>query len=350
MLQSPNFLYRQEMADEGKPLSGYEMAAKLSLWLRDTTPTDAMLDAAADFATADGAAAQAAAMLEDDAATAVMRKFHGELYKFDLFDSIAKTDVDGYSDTLNPELKESSYLFFDRIFSQGLGVADVLTSNVGFAGPGLATLYGLTVDGTGLQQVTLDNRSGFFAQIPFLTLWARNNTPDSIHRGVRLNLDTLCADPGLPSAVLPSIPAPKPNQTNRQVITDLTSGCGSVCHGQIINPIGFAFENFDGLGRFRSTDNGSPVDTSGTYPFAEGTQDFADSSELMQEIARGSQAHQCWAKKMASYALERDLVESDRPLVEALGSVSQASGASLKDVMLALVKSDAFRTRVGGAR
>ena len=350
MLQSPHFLYRIELGDDGAPLSGFEMAAKLSFWIRDTTPSDAMLDASSSFATADGAAQQATQMLEDQAAVNVMRKVHGELYKFALYDSIAKTGVDGYSEAMNAEFKEASYQFFDRIFKQNLGVRDILTSTVGFAGPAMAPIYGVKVSGSGVQQVDLPDRVGYFSQAPFLTLWARNNTPDSIHRGARLNLDTLCADPGLPNFDLPPIPAPKENETNRMVITNLTAGCAKECHGTIINPIGFAFENFDGLGRARDTDNGQPVDTTGTYPFVEGTLGFNNAGELMERMANGVQAHQCWAKKITSYALERDLVETDRPLIEELGTVSQASGSSLKQVMLALVKNDAFRTRVGGVK
>ncbi|HEV8550357.1 MAG TPA: DUF1592 domain-containing protein [Polyangiaceae bacterium] len=350
MLQSPHFLYRIEQADDGAALGGYEMAAKLSLWIRDTTPADAMLDAAVagQFDTADGAAAQAQAMLDDPAAVAMMRLFNGALFKLALYDSIAKTGVDGYSDSLNPEFKEASFLFFDRIYSQGLGVRDLYTSTVGFAGPGLAKLYGVSVSGSGIQAVDLPGRAGYYAQAPFLALWARNATPDSIHRGVRINLDTLCADPGVPSAMLPPIPDPMENQTNRQVVTGLTRGCGADCHGHIINPIGFAFENFDGLGRERALDNGQPIDTSGEYPFAEGLAPFAGASELMELIAGGSQAHECWAKKMTSYALERDLVETDRPTIEALGAVSRQPGASLKQVMIALVKQDAFRLHAGG--
>lgn len=347
LLQSPSFLYRSELGDDGAPLSGYEMAAKLSLWIRDTTPTDAMLDGANAFTTAEGAASQAAEMLEDAAATTVMEKLHGELYTFALYDSIAKTGVTGYSEAMNAEFKQAAVRFFERIFTKDLGVRDILTSTVGFAGPALAPIYGVTVTGTQVTEINLPDRVGFFAQAPFLALWARNNDPDSIHRGARINLDTLCADPGLPS-IVPSIPAATAGQTNRMVIEELTSGCASVCHGEIINPIGFAFEGFDGLGRARDTDNGQAVNTAGVYPFAEGSKPFAGASELMELMASGTQAHQCWAKKMASYALERDLVETDRPLVESLGAVSQASGASLKQVMVALVKSDSFRTRVGG--
>jgi len=349
MLQSPHFLYRTEMGDVGSPLSGYEMAAKVSLWLRDSTPTDAMLDAAGagTFDTAQGAAEQALAMLADPAVATVMRQFNGELYKLALYDSITKVGVPEWSEDMNPEMKEASALFFDRIFSESLGVTDIFTSTVGFVGPLTATLYGLRAQGTAVKQVET-GRAGYYAQVPFLTRQARNNDPDSIHRGTRINLDSLCADPGVPSPDLPDIPPPKANQTNREIIAALTETCGAECHGQVINPIGFAFEDFDGMGRQRTMDNGSPVVTAGAYPFAEGTLSFANSGELMELIASGTQAHQCWAKKMASYALERDLVESERPMIESLGAVSLAGG-SLKDVMLALVKENGFRTHVGGS-
>jgi hypothetical protein len=277
-----------------------------------------------------------------------MRKFHGELYKFALFDSISKDNVAGYSEALNAEFKEAAYLFFDRIFTQNLGVKDILTSTVGFAGPNMATLYGVKVSGSGLTQVDLPDRAGYYSQAPFLTLWAINDEPDSIHRGVRINLDTLCADPGVPTAMLPPVPALETGQSNRERYEALTEGCGAECHGKIINPIGFAFEEYDGVGRYRDSDNGQPIDAAAAYPFAEGVKSFNGAANLMQIIASGSQAHQCWAKKLASYATERDLVDGDRPLVEALGAVSLDSGGSLKQVMLALAQSDTFRKHVGG--
>jgi hypothetical protein len=352
MLQSPNFLYRSEMGDVGTPLTGYEMAAKLSLWIRDTTPTDAMLDAAKSgtFDSADGAATQATQMLEEDGAVAVMRKFHAQLYKLDVVNTITKTGVDGYSDALIPEFKDASYAFFDYVFKQNLGVKDILTTNVGFAGPLMAPLYGASVTGSGVQQIKLTDRAGWYSQLPFLTLWAINNNPDSIHRGVRINLDTLCADPGQPQINLPPVPPLEPDQTNRERYEALTGSCGAECHGQYINPIGFAFEDFDGLGRHRDMDNGKPVDTTGTYPFAEGTKDFNGAPELMQLIANGAQAHECYAKKIASYGLQRDMLDVERPLIESLGAVSLSTGASIKQVMVALVKTDAFRSHFGGAQ
>jgi hypothetical protein len=308
-----------------------------------------MLDAQAAFTTVDGAIAQATQMLEDPMAVSVLRKFHAALHKFALFDSIAKTGVPEYRDEMNVEFAESSRLFFDRIFSQNLGVRDILLSTTGFVGPNMAPLYGMSAPGNGLVEVQLTDRVGYFSQVPWMTLWSRNNVPDSIHRGARLNLDVLCADPGLPEDV-PDIPPAMEGETNRDVITNLTSGCALYCHGELINPVGFAFENFDGLGRYRDMDNGRPIDASGAYPFHEAKLPFSGHAELMGLMADRTQVHQCWSKKMTSYALQRDLVEADRGLVQSLAQVSQVPGASLKQVMLALVASEAFRVRSGGAQ
>jgi hypothetical protein len=352
MLQSPNFLYRTELGDNGAPLSGYELSAKLSLWLLNTSPSDALLDAASQGAlnSVDGVVAQAKTMLDTPAAIGAIREMHSQLYKIPRLETITKDNVQGYSDGLRAEFTTAATSFFDFIYSKNLGVKDILTTDVGFAGPLMASLYGAKVNGTGVQQVALSDRAGWYSQAPFLTQWAINDAPDPIHRGVRINLDTLCLEIGPPSTELPSVPKLEANQTNRQRFETLTNGCGKPCHTAYINPIGFAFEDYDGIGRYRSTDNGKPVDTSGSYPFSTGTQSFKGSRELMAVIANGPEAHLCWSKKLASYALERDIVDTERPTVEALGAVSQASGGSLKQVMLALVQNPAFRTHVGGAQ
>ena len=351
MFQSPHFLYRTELGDAGEALTGYEMAAKLSLWLRDTTPSDAMLDAAesGSFDSADGAVSHARAMLEEPAAIDAIRRMHTQLYKIELLETITKSGVEGYSDQLRVEFKAAARSFFDYIFSQNRGVRDILTTDVAFAGPLMGAIYGLEIGGWQVKQVSLPDRAGWYTQAPFLTQWAINADPDPIHRGVRVNLDSLCLKLGPPVAVLPSVPALEPNQSNRERFEALTGGCGGTCHNVFINPLGFAFEGYDGLGRYRSADNGQPVDATGSYPLRSGTQAFNGAVELMQLVAESPEAHECWSRKLAGYALERDLVDADRALVEELGAVSQASDGSLKQVMLALARSAAFRTRVGGA-
>ena len=239
-----------------------------------------------------------------------MRQFHGEWLHFGDYADISKVNVPTYKTSLNAEYQESAYRFFDNIFTQGLGVKDMLLSTKGYYGAGMATFYGLTAPAAGsYTQADLGaKRVGFFSQLPYLTLNGHNDEPSSILRGVTLNLDVLCATLGPPAAVIPPIPPLMPGQTNRQRIDTLTGTCGQSCHNDMINPLGFAFEHFDGMGNWRDTENGGlTIDSSGSYTFADGvTRTWNDAAGLMQVLASTPQTYTCFAKKLASYGLQRD--------------------------------------------
>jgi hypothetical protein len=138
------------------------------------------------------------------------------------------------------------------------------------------------------------------------------------------------------------VPAQTSAQTTRDHVAAVTETCGGTCHAAI-DPLGFALENFDGLGRERDEDNGLPVDTAGSYPFAEGNQEFGDGNELMRIMANSLQVHTCYSKNVTGYALGRDVAPSDRPLLERLGTESLEH--SLKELVLALIRDKAFRSR-----
>lgn len=357
MLQSPYFLYRSELGAVNAPLSSYEIAAKLSLWLRNTGPDDALLDSAGagKLDSADGAAAAAQKLLDDPAAKAVMRTFHGEFLHFNKFSQLSKVGVPSYDPAINPELAESSYLFFDRIFSQGQGVRDIFLSSTGYESAKMASLYGDGAPASGFAERDLGpNRIGYFMQLPFLVLYGHNDDPDSIHRGVSMSLDVLCAPLGPPAAVIPPLPEPMPGQTNRMRVDAHTSGCGTVCHNNMINPLGFAFENFDGMGQYREQEQNRdqllPVDSSGSFAFVDGTKTWKNATEFMHVLADDPQTHLCYAKKLASFGLQRDVIEADLPMLGELASASASSTGSVKQVILSLVKQNAFRVRAGGAQ
>jgi len=281
-----------------------------------------------------------------------MRQFHGEWLHFNDYSLIAKTNVPGYTEMLNPELEEALYRFFDNIFSQGLGIKDVLTSTSGFYGPGMAKLYGVTAPAAGsyMQGDLGAKRVGFFSQVPYLTMNGLNDEPNPILRGAHLVRDVLCATLGPPAANIPPIPALLPGQTDRQRIDTLTGSCGSVCHNNMINPLGFAFEHFDGLGQWQDTENGGlAIDATGSYTFADGTtKTWTDHAGMMQALASTSQAHTCFAKKLAGFGLQRNITMSDMPLLNSLTSASMGSGTnSEKQLIIQLVRSDAFRTHGG---
>lgn len=355
MLQSPHFLYRTELQAAGVRLSGYEVAAKLSLLLRGTTPSDELLASAGrgELDSDDAVSSLATQMLDDSDAVQVMRTYHDGILSFNRFDNIQKS-VDAVPDfdaALNADLKESAFRFFDRIFSNSLGVREMLTTQTAFATPAMGKLYGIELQGSEMQEVTLDAaRPGYFTQLPFLIVNSVNLVPDSIHRGVSLNHQVLCAEVPPPTAANVALPARQEGQSNRELVEagTGTGTCGAACHGTYINPLGFAFENFDGMGQLRDSDAGKPVNTSATYPFTEGNVEFSGAAGLMQEMAERSQAHTCYAKHLAGFFLQRDLVAADQPMVDSLAQASANSDASIKELLLSLVTSPAFTTRPSG--
>ena len=349
VLQSPHFIYRAELGDDGAPLDSFEMASKLSFLLRGTTPSDELLDAAGrgEFDTVDGAVALATQLLDQPEAAAVVSEFHSELFEFARFGDVVK-DVAEYNPAINAELEQASVMFFDRVFQEGLGLREVLTSTEGYVGPLLAEMYQVPAPSSMTLMDLGPERPGYFSQVPFLMLYGNNEHSDAIHRGVHLNFDVLCADiPPPPDAV--SLPAQEPTETDRERITSATQVCGRGCHDAYINPLGFAFENFDGLGRVRATDQGVPVDTSASYPFADGTRAFTGSPELMEIMASTQMAHACYAKNVAGFALQRDIAATDAALVNEMMTTSLSDGASVKQLLLDLVANPAFSTRNGGS-
>lgn len=349
LLQSPYFLYRTELGPADKPLNGYELASKLSFFLLDTTPSDALLDAAAagEVDTDEGLVRWARELLEAPGAVPVMRDFHRQLFGLDAAATIVKSGVNEFDGAaLLPEFEAASTAFFDHIFSGDWGLRELLTANQAYVGPGLAPFYGMGAPaaGSGVELRELGaSRSGYFMQVPFLMQFARGAESAPSRRGFQLQR-MLCGPKPGPDVVTPR--AVQGNRTTREHVAELTASCGGSCHA-VMDPLGFAFENFDGLGRERQKDNGRPVDTSGSYPFAEGVQEFAGANDLVRIMAESMQAHICYSKYVAGYALARDIGAADRPLVEGLGQVSYAH--SLKQVVLALVRDPAFRSRPGVA-
>ena len=344
LLQSPHFLYRTELGTAGQVLTGYEIASKLSFWLLGTTPSDALLDLASkgDLERLVGVLDVAGDMLEDPRAVETMRDFHEQLLYVRRYGEIDKIAVPDFDAAVKSELVPASDAFFDRVFTQGLGLDELLTSSSAYVGPGLARLYGLDPPQSGLELRALGGaRAGYFMQVPFLMLGSASEQSNIIQRAVGVKRIS-CGSLGLPLHPIP-LPPLQPGQTNRQLVSKVSEECGSACHAVLLDPLGFALEGFDGLGRERDRDNGAPIDTTGSYPFSDGVVNFADGTELMNAMAASVQTHTCYARKVTSYALGRDIVEADRPLLESLAGVSQTE--SLKELALALVRAPAFRTR-----
>jgi len=354
MLQSPHFVYRTELGPDATPLSGYEIASKLSFLLRDTTPDDALLDAAerGELGTPDAIVQRAQAMLELPEAKAVVAKYHAELFGLQRFETIAKDTqtFPNYNDSMNQELMQADRLFFDRVFTSGSGLREILLSNVAYVNAASARLYGITATGSGLTEVELGpERPGYFTRLGFLAYNANLRDSDPIHRGVDISHRLLCSNLAPPPGEIPPLPPAMPGQTTRQRVTAHTGeGECAGCHVTVINPLGFAFENFDAVGQLRTTDNGQPVNTADAYEFATGSVTFNNAPELLAILAESPEVHACYASRIGEYALGRDLDANDRPLVNELVQASRTETGAVKSILIAAVRNPLFSVRTGG--
>ena len=355
LLQSPHFVYRIESSAPGTRLSGLELATKLSLLLRNTTPSDELLSLAESgkLDTDAGLTEVATQMLEEELAKEAVLEFHTELYGLDRYKNIEKsqTAFPNFSESTKDTLREADEMFFSSIYQQEGGVRDILTSNIAFVNKDIAQYYGLTSNSTELEQVTLDpSRPGFLTNAGFLTYNATLAQSDPIHRGVDINLRMLCRQLSPPSGTIPPLPEPIPNQTNRERVEAHTGeAVCAKCHMVIINPLGFAFENFDAVGRVRTTDAGKPVNTADTYEFNDGLKSFADSVELIDLLAEHQQTHSCYSARLAEYVLGRDLNSREEDLVATVSAASYDSDASIKQMVLTTILDPMFTHAQTGA-
>jgi hypothetical protein len=176
-----------------------------------------------------------------------------------------------------------------------------------------------------------------------------------VHRGLGVLRKVLCDEPDPPPMMF-ALPQAMTGLTTREVYEKATA-CGVGCHDTLINPPGFAFEMFDAVGTLRSTDQGKPVDATGTITLREGYTPaekrdgkqtkvtFDGAVDLMNQLADQPRVHECYARNFMKYALARELSPVERGASSALGETSQKA-SSMRELLLALVKLDAFRARV----
>ncbi len=247
-------------------------------------------------------------------------------------------------------LKKETELFVEHIWSTKQGLTGLLTSSETFVDGTLASIYGLSGSfGDGFVQVSLDStkRRGVFGQLGFLAVNATSQDPDPIHRGAFLTRRVACNTVSAPPANIPPLPPPSPNMTNRQRVEAHTQAPGTACaacHTYAINPFGFAFESFDAVGRYRTTDNGQPVVTSG-QPLLDGDAvSVRDAVDLAEKLAASPAAHECYAKSWTAYLLGRPTMDEDIDAHRWLAAAS-LKNESVKELLLRLATSDAFTRR-----
>ncbi len=360
MLQSPYFLYRTELATVAGgakiPLDNHEVAAKLALALTNTIPDEALF-AAADagkLSTPADIAEQAKRLLSSARGTNGLGNFNFQVYRLGTYDGIQRdtTMFPDWKAGAPTAMRREVLQFIDWIFSSGKGVKDFYTTPVGFVNAATAPLYGVTGNYTGddLVKVDLDptQRAGILTQPGFLASYAKGADPDIIHRGVFIATRLLCIDLPPPDPNATSLIDLQPNMTNRERV-EMTTGkgtCGQACHAALLNPLGYAFENYDAIGKFRTMDHGKPVDAADIYQLDGEVRSFTNGVELSHALSEAKQLHHCYVENMMTYLHGRPLQLEEDPLTDYYARLSRAGKISLHDLELAIVTSEAFLNRL----
>lgn len=356
LLQSPHFIYRVELSnapgDQPVSLNGYERASKLAMTLWSSIPDAALLKAAADgeLDNAEGVAAQATRMLEDERAKQTLLHFYRQLYKLPSYEKIEKNAerFPSFSaDTGRAMRLEMERFIEDTVFTKAQGLSALLTSRTAFVNQELAAIYGLQGDfDQSFKEAQLPDaeRAGLLTRLGFLAYNGTAYEQNSIHRGVFINHHVLCAPlPPAPAAF--ELPDVIVGQTNRQRIESATAACGGACHNVFINPAGFAFEHYDGIGAYQKMEGEHAVDASSAFQLRSSKAEFKDAVEFSQLMATSIDAHECNTRHMVEFLYGKVLTEFEEPLVKRLGWRSLNEQMSIKDIIVAAVSSPAFLTR-----
>ncbi len=357
LLQSPHFLYQVEIGepdpadDSRRRLTQYELATRMSFFLLDTVPDAELLDEAEAGLLSDGEGIRAAAwrMLERPAARRALGEFFGETWRLRDLPTLPKdlSTFPQWSPQLSEAMqRETLALVEDLAWERDADFREVFTADYTFADARLGFHYGLpgAVDlGEEPSRVELnghDRRAGLFGHAGFLALLGHVSSTSPTLRGKFVLENILCRSvPPPPPGVVTDLPVAEDDATMRERLEAHVSepSCAG-CH-TMMDPIGFGLENYDGIGAFRTLDNGSPIDAASELD----GQPFEGAAELGALVSEDSGTASCLVRGLYRHATGHIEQEGEEVALEALEDAFVESGHHMQDLLVEIVASPAFR-------
>ena len=357
ILASPHFLYRAEAAtDRVRDLTDLELASRLSYFLWSSVPDEQLLTLAEkkELSKPGVLEAQVHRMLRDPRAVAMTTGFAFQWLNVAKLDTISPAQAlfsyaSGVQDP-RPLFRKELELFVDSILRSDRSVVDLLTANHTFINEQLALFYGMEdVKGGGFRRVVLKDpkRRGLLGKGGVLMLTANPDRTAPVLRGAWI-LDRVLGTP--PNNPPPNIPAlsetvvAKPTTVRERMELHRKNPTCASCHS-VMDPLGFALENFDTVGQFHTIDPVSrqPIDTAAVMP--DGTKMSGPEDLVNVLAARGGQFAQTLTQRLMTYAVGRPVGPHDMPAVRGIVRDAAAKNYTFESLVLGVVKSDAFRKR-----
>jgi hypothetical protein len=359
-LQSAPFLYRPEFGVSGAaaggvvPLTSYEMASRLSYFFWGSMPDAALFTAAAadQLRSPTQIATQAARLLADPKAQPAVSQFFGEWLGVA---SIANSPKDPktypeYTSDVRTAMQQETLAFVDWVmWKSDAKLATLLTAPVSFLNQSLAQFYGVSgVTGTTLQQVQLDatQRAGIVTQGAVMAILAKPDRSSPVLRGKFVRERLLCQTISPPPQnIVITPPAVMPGVSTRQLFSmHATVQPCKGCHS-LMDPVGFGFEHYDGIGRWRTVDQGQPIDASGSLTASDVNGSFNGAVDLAHKLAQSQEVSDCMAVEWFRYAMGRGETTDDACTLQSLKQSFATNQGNIRDLLVAVTQTDAFRYR-----
>jgi len=364
MLSSAGFLYRIEFDPSPASLAthaltGFELASRLSFLHWSSMPDSELFGLAQSGALADRATleAQVDRMLADPKAKSFVESFGGQwLDMRDMIGHGVTPEVfPSFSEPLRNAMMTEGYLWFSEFLTQDRNIGDWFKADFNYVNDTLAQHYGFPAPGSGEEfvrvEVTADERRGFLGLGQFLTRTSFPSRTSPTLRAVWVLSNLLCDEPPQPPPDIPELDDPNAqnaaagieNVRDRLSVHRSDPKCAA-CHN-MLDPIGLAFEHFDGIGQYRTQyGNGDPVDASGTLPDGRSVNGLVEMSDTLSEDPRFSA---CGTEKVFTYAHGRWPEDSDEPYLEQIHDGWTARGLTMRNLIKEVVVNDTFRFRRG---
>ncbi len=360
MLQSPRFLYRVELGDAESDgsnmvrLTPYEMASRLSYLFLASMPDAELLERAGrgELQTPDSVRVQAQRLLADAGARRMLQHFHSTLFGLSGLDFLSRNSeaYPTFTPDLGPLLRQETETFIDHVVWQGdAKLSTLMSGSYTFLNARLAAFYGVTGPSSdAFERVELDptQRAGFLTQAGPMAALTPGSSTNPVIRGVYVRSRLFCdPPPDPPPDLMVEEPAANVAPTARQRFElHRSEATCNACHG-LIDPLGLPFENYDGLGQWRDTENGEPIDASGDLVGTDVAGAVAGPVEMVRRIAQSEDARRCYANQWMSYAYGRGFSAEDACTRERVEAEFLRADGGIHELLLALTQTDTFLYR-----